>query len=258
MRDQDKLPIQKSEVEQRITRRRILGAGALTGALLLSNCLSSCNSNEREGIPRALDPTAPLPGMDGSPSAEKTSRLIIDEQSFNNWGSMTPKERELAAIDCLTINGAQEALPSYSTGVGSHRDVPRLWRWLQNRGLFIQKVYEKYPTVAEHLVETLITNEANSPLKDMRIRSPFDYFGMWKASDIGNYRRSATNEKFTGFVAMCREIDERARDVSGLSIECSFKKDAEGNNILQIDKAEQCFVGDDPSPAVQKFVVDND
>jgi len=80
---------------------------------------------------------------------------------------------------------------------------------------------------------------------------------MWKASTIGQYRRTSTSEKFQGFVGMCRETDKKARDVSGLSVECSFKEDAEGNKILWVDNAEKCFLGDDPSPAVQKFIVDN-
>lgn len=234
-----------------ISRRKALeglGLGAMSAFLL-----SACGSEKSP----VLDPTATVPGTDNRPSAEKSPGLIIDEQAFNNWGSMTSKERELAAIDCLAVNGAQEPLPSYNTGAGSHRDVPELWRWLRRRGLFIQKVYEENPTIAEYLVETIITNESASPLKDMQVRSPFESFGMWKTSDIGNYRRAATNEKFTGFVAMCREIDERARDVSGLSVECSFREDAEGNKVLKVDKAVQCFLGDDPSPAVQKFIVDN-
>lgn len=250
MRDRSDLLATEAEKGRGVSRRNMIGAGALTGAILL---LSACGSNESP----VLDPTATVPGTDSSPSAEKSPGLILDEQAFARWDSMTQNERELAAIDCLAINGVQEPLPSYSTGAGSHRDVPELWRWLRRRGLFIQKVYEEDPVIAEHLVETIITNESTSPLKDMRVRSPFDSFGMWKASDIGNYRRASTNEKFTGFAAMCREIDERARDVSGLSVECSFREDAEGNKVLKVDKAVQCFLGDDPSPAVQKFIVDN-
>lgn len=249
MRDRGDLLVAEEE-GRRVPRRDILiGAGALTGAILLS----ACGSNESP----VLDPTATVPGTDSSPNAEKSPELIIDEQAFNNWGYMTPKERELLALNFLDLNGVREPLPSYSTGAGSQRDVPELWRWLQRRGRLIHRVYEQNPKIAGHLMSTLITDQLDSPLNDMRVESPLSYFGMWKASAIGSYNRPAKNDRFKGFVAMCREVDKHARDVSGLSVECSFRKDAEGNEILWIDKAEKCFLGDDPSPAVQKFIVDN-
>lgn len=234
-----------------ISRRKALeglGLGAMSAFLL-----SACGSEKSP----VLDPTATVPGTDNRPSAEKSPGLIIDEQAFDNWGYMTPKERELLALNFLDINGVREPLPPYSTGVGSQRDVPELWRWLQRRGSIIYRVYRQDPKIAGHLISTLITDQLDSPLDDMQFGSPLNDFGMWKASAIGSYDRPAKNDRFKGFVAMCRETDEHARDVSGLSVECSFKEDAEGNKILWVDNAEKCFLGDDPSPAVQKFIVDN-
>lgn len=234
-----------------ISRRKALkglGLGAMSAFLL-----SACGSEKSP----VLDPTATVPGTDSNPSTEKSPGLIIDERAFNSWDSMTPKERELLALNFLDINGVREPLPPYSTGTGSQRDVPELWRWLQRRGHLIYKTYKQDPTVAKHLMSVLITDQIDSPLNDMQFGSPLEDFGMWKASTIGQYRRTSTSEKFQGFVGMCRETDKKARDVSGLSVECSFKEDAEGNKILWVDNAEKCFLGDDPSPAVQKFIVDN-
>jgi len=130
MRDQGDLLVTEAEKGREISRRDVLiGAGALTGAILL---LSACGSNESP----VLDPTARVPGTDSNPSTEKSPGLIIDERAFNSWDSMTPKERELLALNFLDINGVREPLPPYSTGTGSQRDVPELWRWLQRRGHF--------------------------------------------------------------------------------------------------------------------------
>lgn len=235
-----------------ISRRKALkglGLGAMSAFLL-----SACGSEKSP----VLDPTATVPGTDSRPSAEKSPGLIIDKQTFARWDSMTQEEQELAAIDCLAINGAQEPLPSYSTGTGSHRDTPELIRWLKCRYNFVKQVHSQNPTAAEHLLDSLITDESSNPLKEKLSRgdSLFDLYKVAKSSDINTLRRVATGKRYLGVLAMLF-LDGGSDAFDAISLECSFREDAEGNKVLWIDHSEECFTWDDPNPSVPYYVVDN-
>jgi hypothetical protein len=250
MRDRGDLLVTEAEKGREISRRDVLiGAGALTSAILL---LSACGSNESP----VLDPTATVPGTDSSPSTEKSPGLIIDEQAFARWDSMTQNERELAAIDCLAINGVQEPLPSYSTGAGSHRDTPELIRWLKRRYNFVKQVHNQDPTIAEHLLDSLITDENNNPLKEKLSRSDslFNLYKIAKSSDITTLKVLSTGKQHLGVLAM---LFLGKGEFDAISLECSFKKDAEGNSILWIDHSEQCRTWDNPNPLVPYYTVGN-
>ena len=250
MRDRGDLLTTEAEKGRGVSRRDMIGVGALTGAILL---LSACGSNESP-VP---DPTAKVPGTDSHPSAEKSPGLIIDEQAFNSWGSMTQKERELLALNSLDINNALEVLPSYSTGAGSYRDTPKLMAWLERRHQFIQKVYEQNPVVAKYLTNTLITEQYDSPLKEnTSSNSIFDSYRIYQSSDIGNYRDKITNETFSGFFCTYCGKGEVSKEIDRLLIVCSLKKDVEGNRTLQVHKSEEYILGGyDPNPSIPYYVV---